>query len=71
VPQPASAAATIRAAAALIHKLLFFKILYLDDSAERTADSVRGRGVNHFDGGFRFISLTAKTCGRNRFLHYL
>src|ERR1039458_3152386 len=31
VPQPASAAATTRAAAALIQRLLFFKIPYLDE----------------------------------------
>ncbi len=30
LPQPANAAATTRAATALIQRLLFFKILYLD-----------------------------------------
>jgi len=57
---------------ALIHRLLFFKIPYLDESAERAADPIRDSGVNDdIDGGCRFVSRTANTCDQNRFLHSL
>jgi hypothetical protein len=51
VPQPDSAAATTRAAAALIQRLLFFKIPYLDGK--------RGmcRGNWHFVGYCVLLSL--------------
>jgi hypothetical protein len=43
-PQPARAAATVKAAAALKQRLLFFKIPYLDEKRGTGRDDVHGRG---------------------------